>query len=80
MLNLARRNVDTAGLADRITLRLSDAKQPIGIEQSFDAVMSNSIVHHLPEPIQCLREAVRATKPNGRLFFRDLLRPTTKPN
>jgi len=44
----------------------------------FDVVMSNSIVHHIPEPIGVLREAVRVTKPGGLLFFRDLLRPATE--
>ena len=41
----------------------------------FDVVMSNSIIHHIPEPLAVLREAVRVTKPGGLLFFRDLLRP-----
>ncbi len=37
--------------------------------------MSNSILHHIPEPGAVLAEAVRTTKSGGRLFFRDLLRP-----
>jgi 2-polyprenyl-3-methyl-5-hydroxy-6-metoxy-1,4-benzoquinol methylase len=41
----------------------------------FDAVISNSIIHHIPEPRAVLREAVRVTKPGGLLFFRDLMRP-----
>jgi ubiquinone/menaquinone biosynthesis C-methylase UbiE len=41
----------------------------------FDAVISNSIIHHIPEPREVLRESIRVTKPNGLLFFRDLLRP-----
>ena len=41
----------------------------------FAAVMSNSIVHHIPEPRSALAEAVRVAKPGGLLFFRDLLRP-----
>ena len=80
MLHLAQRNIEAAGLADRITLRLSDAKQPIGPAQSFDIVMSNSIIHHLPDPMPCLHQAVLAARPGGLLFFRDLLRPTTKQN
>jgi 2-polyprenyl-3-methyl-5-hydroxy-6-metoxy-1,4-benzoquinol methylase len=44
----------------------------------FDVVMSNSIIHHIPEPILVLREAVRVTAPAGLLFFRDLLRPETE--
>jgi ubiquinone/menaquinone biosynthesis C-methylase UbiE len=32
-------------------------------------------VHHIPEPIRVLREAVRVVRRGGLLFFRDLLRP-----
>ena len=41
----------------------------------FGAVISNSIVHHIPEPLQVLTESIRVLKPGGLLFFRDLLRP-----
>ena len=41
----------------------------------FDLVVSNSLVHHIPEPLEVLRDAVRVVRPGGRLFFRDLLRP-----
>lgn len=78
MLELARYNVEVNSLNERIELAHVDAKQlPFG-EGMFDVVMSNSIVHHIPEPIQVLREAVRVTKAGGLLFFRDLLRPSTQ--
>ena len=41
----------------------------------FDMVMSNSIVHHIPDPYDVLEATVRVLKPGGRVFFRDLLRP-----
>src|SRR5690242_20552286 len=48
MLELGRRNVERAGHAARIELRLCDAKQmPFG-GASFDCIISNSIVHHIP--------------------------------
>jgi ubiquinone/menaquinone biosynthesis C-methylase UbiE len=75
MLDLARLNVEIAGLRDRIQLDHADAKQMAYRDQMFDAVISNSIVHHIPEPRDVLREAVRVTKLGGLLFFRDLLRP-----
>jgi ubiquinone/menaquinone biosynthesis C-methylase UbiE len=37
--------------------------------------MSNSIVHHIPEPLAVLKEAWRVLAPGGRIFIRDLLRP-----
>jgi SAM-dependent methyltransferase len=75
MLELARYNVEAAGLIERIQLVKADAKR-LGFEDgTFDVVMSNSIVHHIPEPISTVREAARVVKPGGLLFFRDLLRP-----
>jgi SAM-dependent methyltransferase len=37
--------------------------------------MSNSIIHHIPEPACVIAELVRVTAPGGLLFVRDLLRP-----
>jgi ubiquinone/menaquinone biosynthesis C-methylase UbiE len=76
MLDLARLNVEVAGLTQRIQLMQVDAKQLPFPDRSFNTVMSNSIVHHIPEPIAVLREAVRVTVAGGLIFFRDLLRPT----
>ena len=75
MLELARKNVAAAGLASRIELQQIDAKALPFSDGRFDVVMSNSIIHHIPEPMHSLREAVRVTKSGGLLFFRDLLRP-----
>jgi ubiquinone/menaquinone biosynthesis C-methylase UbiE len=75
MLEIARYNVEVNSLIERIELVHVDAKRlPFG-DAMFDVVMSNSIVHHIPAPIDALREAVRVAKPGGLLFFRDLLRP-----
>jgi ubiquinone/menaquinone biosynthesis C-methylase UbiE len=75
MLDLARHNVLGAGFPERIELRLCDGKQLPFANASFGAVMSNSIVHHIPEPIHALAEMVRVTVPGGLLFVRDLMRP-----
>ncbi len=78
MLDLARLNIEVAGLSQRIQLAQVDAKQMSFRDQMFDAVVSNSILHHLPRANSCLGEAVRVTKTGGRLFFRDLLRPESE--
>lgn len=75
MLKLAAENVARAGLAERITLELVDAKRLPFADGAFAAVMSNSIVHHIPAPEYPLAEAVRVTRPGGLLFIRDLARP-----
>jgi ubiquinone/menaquinone biosynthesis C-methylase UbiE len=77
MLKLARRNVDRAGLAERIELVQVDSKALPFADGSFDVVMSNSIVHHIPEPIDCLKEMWRVLPPGGILFVRDLYRPAS---
>jgi ubiquinone/menaquinone biosynthesis C-methylase UbiE len=77
MLELARYNIEVNGMIERIQLAHIDAKKLPFPDAMFDVVMSNSIVHHIPEPMHVLREAIRVAKPGGLLFFRDLLRPET---
>jgi len=75
MLKLGRRNVREAGFADRIRLEKVDAKAMPYADQSFEIVISNSIVHHVPDPAPVLAELARLTARSGVLFVRDLLRP-----
>jgi ubiquinone/menaquinone biosynthesis C-methylase UbiE len=75
MLRVGAANVRQAGLEDRIRLERQDAKRLRYAAGSFGAVISNSIVHHIPEPAVVLAEMVRVAVPDGILFVRDLLRP-----
>ena len=75
MLELAKRNVDKSALADRIELIKVDAKGLPFRDGEFGAVVSNSIVHHIPDPRSVLAEMLRVTAPGGLLFVRDLYRP-----
>lgn len=75
MLELAAKNVNENGLSERIRLERIDAKSMPYDDGSFDSSISNSIVHHIPEPELCLAELIRVTKPGGIIFVRDLLRP-----
>jgi ubiquinone/menaquinone biosynthesis C-methylase UbiE len=75
MLRVGRENVSRAGLAGRIRLERVDAKAMPYPSDRFGAVMSNSIVHHIPEPSRALSEMVRVARPGAVLFVRDLLRP-----
>ena len=76
MLDLAVYNLAVSPAEGRIQLDQADAKQLRYEDDQFDVVMSNSIVHHIPEPAAVLSEAVRVAKPGGLLFFRDLMRPS----
>ena len=77
MLELARYNIEADGMIERIQLGKVDAKAMGYDDGMFDCVMTNSIVHHMADPIICLREAVRVTREGGLLFARDLMRPDT---
>lgn len=75
MLKLGERNIAAAGFQDQIRLEWIDAKELPFDEGAFDAVVSNSIIHHIPEPDGAFAEMKRVLRAEGVLFVRDLLRP-----
>ena len=77
MLDLARLKIELAGERDRIMLAHVDAKNMPYREGHFAAVISNSIVHHIPEPAHVLAEMVRVVSLGGLIFVRDLMRPAS---
>ena len=76
MLKLGRQNIERAGLINRVHLERADAKELAYSDGTYDVVMSNSIVHHIPEPLNVLAQMLRLLRPGVLLFVRDLLRPT----
>ncbi len=77
MLKVAAQNVEKARVRSQISLELIDAKAMPYSDSYFDMVISNSIIHHLPDPLPFLQEVKRVLKPNGGIFLRDLRRPET---
>jgi len=75
MLRVGQHNLEKVNFATRIQLQLCDAKRMPFADRTFDVVMSNSIVHHIPEPFSVFTEMARVVRPGGVLFVRDLLRP-----
>jgi len=75
MLELARRNVHEAELTDRIRFARGDAKGLPFPDGRFEAVVSNTIVHHIADPGPALAEMARLVAPGGTLMIRDLARP-----
>lgn len=75
MLELARYNIEIHHMLDRIQLHRGDAKKLVFGREFFDAVISNSLVHHLPESEDFFAESLRVLRPSGVLFIRDLARP-----
>jgi ubiquinone/menaquinone biosynthesis C-methylase UbiE len=77
MLAHAERRRAASPHGARVELRLADAKRLAFADASFDAVFSNTILHHIPDPRPFLREAARVLRPGGALLIRDLYRPAT---
>ena len=78
MLLHAERHREASDHADRIEYHLMDAKD-LGLPDAhFDAVYSNTILHHIPDPRSFLREAYRMLRPGGTLLIRDLFRPESE--
>src|SRR5262245_25893410 len=75
MLRVARENVQSAGLGTRVALQMARATALPFRDACSPLVMSNSLIHHLPEPSPAFRELVRVVSPGGVLFVRDLFRP-----
>ncbi len=79
MLELAAKNIAAAGLAARIETYHGDAKSLIDFfgAGTFEGVISNTIIHHIPDPGPVLATMARLVGPGGTLLVRDLVRPPT---
>jgi ubiquinone/menaquinone biosynthesis C-methylase UbiE len=77
MLAIADRHRAASRHAGRIRFQVADAKRLEFDDAAFDAVFSNSILHHIPDPRPFLAEAFRVLRPGGALLVRDLFRPAT---
>lgn len=78
MIALAHQAVNAAGVEARVhprCVRLPMLPLPL---QSFDAVVSNSLVHHMPDPYLFWNEMVRLGKPGAAVLVMDLFRPESR--
>jgi ubiquinone/menaquinone biosynthesis C-methylase UbiE len=75
MLRLARVKVSARGLDERVTLLCENVKQTSLLGGSFDLVLSNSTLHHLPDPHRLLVEASRLAREGAAILLVDLARP-----
>ena len=78
MLAVARAHLERERLTDRIRLLKADAKLLAAEGDSYEGVISNTIVHHIPEPAPVMAAMWNAVAPGGTLFVRDLTRPETR--
>ena len=75
MIALARRAVAEAGVRN-VRLHHVDAKQT-RLAPGYDVIASNSLLHHLPDPLPLWREIRRLARPGTVVLVRDLVRPAT---
>ena len=75
MIALAHQAVKAAGLEARVRPRCARLPMLALPLQSFDAVVSNSLLHHLPDPRLFWNELVRLGKPGSTVLVMDLFRP-----
>ncbi len=68
----ARLNAIFFNVDDRIDLHLQDARQLKFESQSYDAVVSAALFHHLIHPQLVLNEMLRVCKAMGRIIISDL--------
>jgi cyclopropane fatty-acyl-phospholipid synthase-like methyltransferase len=74
MIWLAREAVREAGLQERISLRC-ERFQTLALAEPVDATISNSLVHHILNPLQFWYRVKQLTKSGGSVLVMDLLRP-----
>jgi ubiquinone/menaquinone biosynthesis C-methylase UbiE len=74
MIRLAEEAVRAAGVADRIALR-ADRFQAVSLAVPADAAVSNSLLHHVPNPLQFWYALKKLVKSGSYVLVMDLLRP-----
>jgi len=74
MIALGVKAIQTAGLADRITLRCERFQETV-LEERADAVISNSLLHHVPNALQFWYAVKKLAQPGAVVLVMDLLRP-----
>lgn len=74
MLDLAEKAIAEAGVANQITL-CCERFQSLSIPEQADALVSNSLLHHVPNPLQFWFRLKQLAKPGACILVMDLLRP-----
>ena len=75
MLDLAQTAINTSGLEQRIQLHCQHLPAT-DLEKQYDALLSNSLLHHLHDPLDLWRTiSSSARRPGATVLVMDLLRP-----
>ena len=74
MITLAGAAVKQAGLADQIAF-CCERFQTVSLVEPADAAVSNSLLHHVPNPLQFWYRLRQLVKPGSPVLVMDLFRP-----
>jgi trans-aconitate methyltransferase len=80
MLDIARKVILDTALANRIDVRrwhMGREVKPLGLEV-FDAVVSNSLLHHMDNPLDLWRTIRACAAPGAAVLVMDLIRPQSR--
>jgi trans-aconitate methyltransferase len=75
MLSYGYTAVRQANLTGQITLREAYLPQGEAPQDRYDLIFSNSLLHHLANPMVLWQSIHRWAKPNAAIFVMDLMRP-----
>jgi ubiquinone/menaquinone biosynthesis C-methylase UbiE len=80
MLAQAEVNIAAAGLTSRIRAYHGDAKALLDTfgRGFFEGVISNTIIHHIPDPLSAFEAMARLVVFGGTVLVRDLARPASR--
>ncbi len=78
MLKLAQERLAAEQLDGRVRFQQSYLPDPSLPAASFDALISNSLLHHLPQPRVLWQSIVHLARPGAVIQVMDLLRPDTE--
>ena len=78
MLALGQKAIEAAGLTNNITLQKAYLPTDSLPEKDYQAIISNSLLHHLKDPQVLWQTIKRYVKPGTRVFVMDLMRPRSE--
>ena len=78
MLKLGQQEITAQGLQTRISFHQVYLPQKSAPENTYDFIFSNSLLHHLANPLDLWRSLKRFSKQPTPVFIMDLLRPESE--
>jgi len=71
LIDAARRLTADEGLSDNVTYQVGDAHHTPHGDEEFDIVVMHTLISHVDDPLQVLREARRLVRPGGTVAIFD---------